>query len=132
VTDGQAEEDEPIAEELAEYRGWAKQDKAVRSVISWTTLKDYPTHVGIALEIEDWVGNSTHEIQYWEEARFLPLIGSAADLTTGSSKHSEADPSHIACPEGCQRCSRGWKFTQSDLGTKAASFSSPNTAAQKA
>jgi hypothetical protein len=70
----------PIDESLAAYRGLTQKDEAVHKLISWTTRKDYPTHIGISLEIPDWVGSETHEIQFWEHARSVPWIGSAREL----------------------------------------------------
>jgi hypothetical protein len=78
--DGQAEEDEPIPEDLAALRGWLVHDEAVHKITRWTTLKIHPTHVGISLAIGDWVGNDLHEIQFWEATNCLPFIGSAAEL----------------------------------------------------
>jgi hypothetical protein len=72
----------PIDESLAAYRGWTQKDGAVHKLISWTTRNDYPTHIGISMEIPDWVGSEIHEIQFWEEARFLPSIGSVKELYT--------------------------------------------------
>jgi hypothetical protein len=69
ATEGQ---EEPIAEELAEFRGSSKKDEAVHTVIGWATLKDYPIHVGISIEVPDQVGNDTHEIQLREESTYLP------------------------------------------------------------
>jgi hypothetical protein len=69
----------PMDDELAILRG-AKKDEAVHKLISWTTLKDYPTHVGISLEIRNWVSPDSHEIQYWETTTFLPPICSAEEM----------------------------------------------------
>jgi hypothetical protein len=80
ATDGQAEEDEPIPEELAACRGCTAQDEAVDKIVGWATLKDYPIHVGISIEVEDWVGGDTHELPFWEETTYLPFIGSAAEM----------------------------------------------------
>jgi hypothetical protein len=77
ATDGQ---EEAIPEELADFRGWTGKDEEVHKLVSWTTLKDYPTHIGISLEIEDRVGDGSHEIQFWERVLDLPPIGSAAEM----------------------------------------------------
>jgi hypothetical protein len=47
---GTSVDDDPdqTGEEIAILRG-AKRDEAVHKLISWTTFKDYPTHVGISL-----------------------------------------------------------------------------------
>jgi hypothetical protein len=74
-----ADDGTPIDESLAAFGGWTRKDEAVHKLISWTTFKDYPTQIGISLEVPDWVGSDTHEIQYWEEATFLPPISSAAE-----------------------------------------------------
>jgi hypothetical protein len=74
-------DDEPdqTDEELAILRG-AKKYEAVHKLISWTTLKDCPTHAGISLESRNWVGPDSHEVQYWETTTFLPPIGSAEEM----------------------------------------------------
>jgi hypothetical protein len=61
--DGELEEDE----ELARLRGTLKTDEEVGKITAWTTLKDYPTLIGICLPVRDWVGEDYHEIQFWEE-----------------------------------------------------------------
>jgi hypothetical protein len=48
-----ADEGIPIDASLAELRGWTQKDEAVHKLISWTTRRDYPTHIGISLEIPD-------------------------------------------------------------------------------
>jgi hypothetical protein len=72
--------DQAAIDELARLRGWSEKDEAFHKILSWTTRKDYPTHIGISLEIQDQVGKNTHEIQFWEKATFLPPIGSGAEL----------------------------------------------------
>jgi hypothetical protein len=61
--EGILEEDE----ELSRTRGTFKNDEEVRKLTAWTTLRDYPTHVGISLSIRDWVSPESHEIPFWEE-----------------------------------------------------------------
>jgi hypothetical protein len=75
-----ADDGTPTDESLLAWRGWAKKDEEVHRLIGWPTLKDYPTHVGISLEVPDCVGSETHEIQFWEVATFLPPINLAAEL----------------------------------------------------
>jgi hypothetical protein len=50
-----------------DLRGTSQVDEEVRHLAAWTTRKDYPTTVGIALPVQDWVGNDFHVIQFWEE-----------------------------------------------------------------
>jgi hypothetical protein len=61
--DGELEEDA----ELSRIRGTAQADEEVGELTAWTTRKDYPTLVGIALPIQDWVGEDYHVVQFWEE-----------------------------------------------------------------
>jgi hypothetical protein len=76
----QSPPDPAAFEELARLRGWSEKDDAVHIVLSWTTRKDSPTHIGIWLEIPDQVGENSHEFQFWEKATYLPPIGSVAEL----------------------------------------------------
>jgi hypothetical protein len=64
---GIATEDLEEDPELAKLRGTAKVDEEVHRLVSWTTLNDYGTLVGIALPIKNWVGEDYHVIQFWEE-----------------------------------------------------------------
>jgi hypothetical protein len=72
--------DQDAIDELARLRRPSEKDEAVHKLISWTTRKDYPTHIGISLEIQDPVGENTHKIQYWEETKWLPFVSTAEEL----------------------------------------------------
>jgi hypothetical protein len=58
--DGQGDEEEaPDDEELPRLRGIAKADEEMGKLVAWTTLKDYPTLVGISLPTINWVGEES-------------------------------------------------------------------------
>jgi hypothetical protein len=74
--DGQLEEDA----ELSRLRGTSQADEEVGRLTAWTTRKDYNTLVGIALPIQDWVGEDYHVIQFWEETTdSIPVMEHHAD-----------------------------------------------------
>jgi hypothetical protein len=58
---------EPDDPELMRLRGLSCCDEELHKTISWTTLKDYPTLIGISLPIKDWGGEDFREIQFWED-----------------------------------------------------------------
>jgi hypothetical protein len=63
----EGQEEESQDEEVLRLRGQTKANEEVHKGLSWTCRKDYPLEVGISLPIWDWVGEESHEIQYWEE-----------------------------------------------------------------
>jgi hypothetical protein len=78
--DGELEEDP----ELSRLRGTSQVDEEVRRLTIWTTRKDYPTTVGIALPIQDWIGSDFHVIQFWEELSDpIPVVGNCPDDDEG-------------------------------------------------
>jgi hypothetical protein len=52
---------------LLRLRDTAMMDEEVGRLTASTTRKDSPTLDGIALPIQDWVGEDLHVIQFWEE-----------------------------------------------------------------
>jgi hypothetical protein len=65
VSPNQARSADDAFEEDAGFsrlRGTLQTDEEVRKLVAWTTRKDYPTNVGISLQIRNWVGEDYHAI----------------------------------------------------------------------
>jgi hypothetical protein len=66
--------------DLDRLRGISEKNEEVQKALGSAIRKDKEIHVGITLEINDQVGDETHEIRYWETTFDPQMMATAAEL----------------------------------------------------